>query len=734
MKPYQMLCLAIVIFVCGAVAGRGLFPKVEKLPDTASSESEKKRKRPISIFAREGSDGTSSGAKKKPGRVVTADVSQLLSHIDPNDHFTTEKKLGALLDGLDASQLEELLDQLQGGKKGMPLSAFQSARTSLFNHLALADPSRALQFALALDDSQYDHMFVGTAMRALAKENLSAAVAAMGQITDKQLRNAARTSLIQVAMLSDPNVVAELLAENNQPANYNIWSPYGFDYGHGGSWFSGGIFHYPSSGHVTQWVQSDTAGAMAYAQGLTDGSQRAAAYREIATGLAQSDPDAAVAWAQGLVREDGKLSAMQSVVSIIAQTDPQRAVGLLDDVGSMSYRSSILTNIASSWIRQDEGAALDWLDSLPSTQWRLQAYSSAIHQVMNDDPARAATLIERLPLANRTQMSQQIATTWAGIDPEGALDWVTSLDPTTMNASIGSMFHTYSNHDPQAAMAFLENSDLPESILSGLYGNVAQGLSQQDPQAGIDWARGLQDDDQRRSALASAYGSFVSTGEYSTVASSLETIDDPLERQVILERISGGWATVDPDAMIEWFGGLDAADKSIAGNQAINSMAHSAPDQAAALYDMVISENEEYQFRHSANTIASAWVQHDPAAAAEWVVSVEDDDARRDAIDDLASQWVQYDTIGASGWIGSLPPGRDRDAATGRLVSRITSVDPASAFDWAQSIGDETAGFDSTWRVVQQWRNTDPEAARAAADSLGNLTPDHRRRLEAIFE
>lgn len=374
---------------------------------------------------------------------ASSDIKALLDLVSPGDQFGTNRNLGKALEKFDASALLGSLNDLEASSKDDP--KFYQTRTQIFNHLALADPSLAFETLMSGDDKNFRHSQIGNVIRYLAKENFSAARAAVESIADKTLLSIAQSTLLNSAIEYAPQSIPELLAETKQvnayqySMNIGSWQSHGFD-----NW--GHQAYYPTVNQnsvISQWAVKDLAAAEAYARGIEESGARASALAQIAAVRSKKDPEGALAWAESLTDTKERQQAMTSALQAMAAKDPHRVAGMLDSLTDPNIKRSLISTVAHSLLASDRAAGLAWIawiDTLPTGSTKSQALSSAIQQIAQEDPRSAVALLDKLPPNARKQNLNQLAQAWAQKDLKGAKAWITSIqNPFELQTGLGGI-------------------------------------------------------------------------------------------------------------------------------------------------------------------------------------------------------------------------------------------------------------------------------------------------------
>jgi len=171
--------------------------------------------------------------------------------------------------------------------------------------------------------------------------------------------------------------------------------------------------------------------------------------------------------------------------------------------------------------------------------------------------------------------------------------------------------------------------------------------------------------------------------------------------------IAGKWASQDFAAAERWIQSLPAEARGRAMSQALESLATSDPEGAAA---KVAGIPEGRDRERAIENIAGPWARKEPAAAAAWVAGQSLADPQ-EAIRPVIATWANQDSGAALDFIRQQAPGALRDEATATFVWSNRSGDPQESMRLAESIGDERARERSAGIAAMRWLQEDREAA-----------------------
>ena len=326
--------------------------------------------------------------------------------------------------------------------------------------------------------------------------------------------------------------------------------------------------------------------------------------------------------------------------------------------------------------------------------------------------------------------SQLMLTRWGKADPEGALTYLSGLDHRKAGGDAAVIISTLASSNPQRAVEWLEDPDnklvnLPwmGQILAG---SITKEWVRQDPQAALDWAMGVPEN-QRSGAYAGVLGTIAATDPVR--ASELaKNLPDSNAKREIIGQIARAWSENSPTEALEWASALEGDDRKRAMSEAIGSLALKQPEEAAS-YVLALEEDERSD--GMIKSVAGNWARKEPAMAAQWVGELPEGKAKEGAMGDVMWNWTVADPQAASTWLLDQPQGDSRDAGIGALARATFDNDPASAVTWAANMTDDKRRFDSVNIGIRVWLDRDEQAAEEWLNTTESLTPDEIQAIRA---
>jgi hypothetical protein len=414
---------------------------------------------------------------------------------------------------------------------------------------------------------------------------------------------------------------------------------------------------------------------------------------------------------------------------IWAASNPAAASTAALNLPPSLMRNQVLERIANSWALTDPAAALAWANTLPASAGKSDAVADVVTSLGHLDPAGTAAALASyniLPGYSRDNTVRSIASSFAEIDPAGALQWAdTNLTGLDYRTAMVSVLETISNTDPAAAaadLAKITDPSLSNQILQNP--SILNNWIQQDPQAALAWAQALPTDDVsvRNTALAQVFATWTTTDPAAAGNYVLQNMTTDPSFSTLAKQVVNSMANSDSQGAFNWAVSLPSGGgtRINAITTALGALANVDPQSAWEDAQNLTGGNNAPRAEAS---VISAWANQQPAQAAAALQSLPEGSDLNTATANVAKSWLTQDPNAASQWINTLPQGDARDSAVTQLISSVGQNDPASAFNWAVSIGNETTRNTQVVKLATQWSNQNPAAAATAAqNALNNLT------------
>ena len=259
-----------------------------------------------------------------------------------------------------------------------------------------------------------------------------------------------------------------------------------------------------------QWAETDGRAAMAFAQEkLGKGSMFDMGVTAAVLGSwARRDPDAVWKWMESERKDDGsdrtRMMAISSVFAGIASNNLESALARLGTLDEQSrgmalngiamsasddasrrrlvertaslpadQRNQLRQSLVGQWTMGNPDESVAWIRSLPADEQKPLRESAGQMMMMAKPAAGADFMLEGADEKDRPQLYDRVMMQWAGQDPRAAGEWLT------------------------------KQSQGPE--LDGARRTFATIVAQRDPAAAMDWARSVQDENQRGESVGQVY-------------------------------------------------------------------------------------------------------------------------------------------------------------------------------------------------------------------------------------
>jgi hypothetical protein len=254
---------------------------------------------------------------------------------------------------------------------------------------------------------------------------------------------------------------------------------------------------------------------------------------------------------------------------------------------------------------------------------------------------------ETLPMQCRTGVFEGVLTAWAGNDPESALAW--------FQKSRGSA---------------------PPPMRESLLATIFRGLGTRDLAAAAAQLGWVRTENERGQALRGLLEAVRTDEQRGILLQSAEALADEEARRQVRRAVVEQWVQQDAAA-------------------------------AAAFVERAEPAHERTRLMDS---LGLAWLQTDPAQAADWWIAHAPDPQ---TLIKIMNVWAHNDPNAAGEWLGTQPAGPGSDSARMTFARQVSELDPESALRWAETISEPSQRESTIDHVFSDWRARDAAAARS---------------------
>jgi hypothetical protein len=392
------------------------------------------------------------------------------------------------------------------------------------------------------------------------------------------------------------------------------------------------------------------AAAAESVQNLPPGDYRQKAIAELCRHWADTDAPAALAWVPSLPAEAERMAATNEVIASWAGKDPQAAAQFAGQHPELS--GAALGELASAWSRLDLSATTNWVASLPDGEKKDMVLLALAGATTDRAPRLAANLCTLLTTNQpTTEQLQGIATSLAGVDLAGAVEWARSLKPeATRLGALSALAEPWAQSDPRGLAAYalgLPAGETQRQLLTV----ACRQLARRDLPGLVELLTPLSDGGLRQSILEAA-GRDCGLPHLDQTAKYISTLPAGGDQQAALKGLLSTWTAADPEAAANWLVAFPATNAQPEQVQSvIQAWSRSEPAAVAKwlanLPPATVSDDLIGAF------LEGAVVKY-PEYAAQWTQSVTDETRRQNDEVRVARQWLKTDRSAALKWIERL--------------------------------------------------------------------------------
>lgn len=266
--------------------------------------------------------------------------------------------------------------------------------------MAGKDPDRAVRWALEQDTS--NATLIVTVLSQIAAVDPAQALLAIEQIDNTQVRRQALSNVIMNAAQSDPVATRAYIDTIADPRDREM----------------------ATRSLLSAWLTTDPAAALDHILSM-DLRDAEPLIMQAGHNLAMNDLDAAL---RTLPRLEGAAAAQwRNAIAqqLVQQRGAEAAQRFVEQhrgkPGFEEMQAAVINGLAD----RDIHAARQMVDSMPAGSTRDQSYANLVSRHAYSNPQEAAAWLARIgDESTRAMASQQVASAWHQMDPQGATNWV----------------------------------------------------------------------------------------------------------------------------------------------------------------------------------------------------------------------------------------------------------------------------------------------------------------------
>jgi hypothetical protein len=528
--------------------------------------------------------------------------------------------LTRLTEEVAITEIPRILEELKPGGSDTP-----DVTRMLFARWAETDPRGALEFARRTRSTYGE----STALGEWAAADPPAAIAWLQALPPGPDRDMLVPSVMPALARVDPARAFEILREN--PGEK-----------------SGGHHHLEV---ILRWASKDLPAARTAVEGMRPGYARHSSMAALASGWAKFDPDAALSWALELPDQDARRwvieAAIRNAENLDIETTTAKAKALPDE----RDQSALLASLVGVAAKRDPEEALALLGEISTTEMRESATTSVIYAIMRTDIDRAAALAETLAGRSADQPIIEVAERLKFTDPARAAALSLKISSGSSNSPLGGVLTTWLNTSPDAALAWIEKTKLPQNAAWRARDSFARWAGE-NPSAATALVEARSNSENIKWAVNAAIQGIAAKDPKAAAEMAVSKAAAIIDASA-LSAIGSNWAQKDPKTGSAWVMSLPQTPQHHSATWGFtNAWAAADPTAAAAWIDRL----QPGTTRDSATSAFSGvTARTDPEAALQWAATIQKEGIRNDAMNQVLRTWAEREPAAVKKWIASQP-------------------------------------------------------------------------------
>ena len=385
--------------------------------------------------------------------------------------------------------------------------------------------------------------------------------------------------------------------------------------------------------------------------------------------------------------------------------------------------------------RDKKARNLEEIYNKPGQTNRVQALLDLYSNLGPDEFAGEAEKLDALPFNERILASVLLFGKWAEVDPTAAMAFTDTMGfagafvrPTVLQG--------WASTDPVNAAKYYTENPAQFAMMNmmggrgGRGGMGAQGpgeiiageWAKQDPAAAMAWASGLKINSNE--AMNSVI-SQVAKSDPEKAAGMVGSMAADAQKGAY-ETIAKQWGAKNFADAQSWANGLPEDQRAAAMSAAIEGLAQSSPELAAAEIGKMTDADA---IRAAVPTVAKNYARSDVRGSMDWLSSLDNNDAKMDAMREVMPIWAAGDGAAAIDFIKSQTSPEVKDRAAETYVWSNRSSSPSQLAEVAGMITDEGDRNRATGIVAARWMQEDKAAATEYINSNASIPDEMKERL-----
>jgi hypothetical protein len=404
--------------------------------------------------------------------------------------------------------------------------------------------------------------------------------------------------------------------------------------------------------------------------------------------LAKTDPEAAMQTALGMGSQ-GWYAAGQICLQCAA-TDPAKAKALWDAL-PVAARERADMDLTMATVTA--GNATELKAHLTAKDWGWQTYQLA-NVCEAIWPKNSAILqeaaIQLPPGKMRTAMMSAVLDQMARTDPEAALRWCETHEPTDAARAMVALKMA----EQQPAKAWELAQTLSGDTVNDVRQAAVKAFSQTNPARALELALGGAENNSRENPGRSSLFALLMARQPDETSAALAARFQTLALQCTergigaTELAAAARTSLDEEGLKTW---VELQQPEVAALLA-RQTARESPRQAVAWASAAMTQAPENKDALESMALAfSHWAGDEPASAAAAALTLPAGKAREAAVANTGVNWFFADPPAATAWLEAQSPGSGRDQAILSLASEMALGNPAATARLIAGLSSEDA-------------------------------------------
>lgn len=387
---------------------------------------------------------------------------------------------------------------------------------------------------------------------------------------------------------------------------------------------------------VSKWVAIDLASALNYIGSIEDGDLSHLFMLCIIASWPDGELDYAFKYINEIEDDQLRSDYLAALVSRASSVNPPIAADLLEYITNPSVKAGLLSSLINTWARSDPEGSLVWVTNNLRDEQLNKSLFTVGSIIATYNPESALDIVSAMDYGvNRDDLLRSIAVEWIQMDAEEVILWCESLDRADCNLVIDEIPSSWAKVDPYGALQF--GFDLHDRQRDAFLLQVVSELGRSDPEGALSWMSDNEVEVDSR-VMYQLYDSWASSSSVDLV-NKIGSIRDAEEVNMAVMAVSDNMGRQDPVSASRF---VDSLPMGKVKNDAVSRVAlhwvHINSVEASAwIAGMDPGEARD----RGSGQIAYAILDKDPISAFEWVLSMSSPIARDNWVGRHGRQWVE---------------------------------------------------------------------------------------------